>query len=379
MFKIIHTADLGIREYPYGGINPATGLNRRFEDVYRTLMFIVNKTIKNKCKYILLVGDINEDRNPESLLIEKFAKQIRKLIDNDVRIILIAGNHDIDGPKGTSTSISYLKELKLPNLYIADTKIESMYFEDDDITFHCYPYLAKGQLGIDDNEGMSNYINNSISEVNFESKYNVLVSHYSTEKTFEGLYVDEIKLNIDVMKRFDYVALGHIHKYEMFDNLGVNGGYSGSIYKKDFGENHDKFINLVDFNESCNFEKIQLPVRDFLEFYIDATESSHDEFYDFIFENLQGQVKDKIIKIKIKVNERFNAKPIYDFLRKEESFHFLPVIWEKGRKERTFKIKDSTKMNNTQILKERLKSLNIDKKFEKKIFTFCEEIIKDYG
>ena len=50
MIKILHTADLGLKNYAYGGINPETGLNRRFEDVYRTFMFVVNKAIKLEYK-----------------------------------------------------------------------------------------------------------------------------------------------------------------------------------------------------------------------------------------------------------------------------------------------------------------------------------------
>lgn len=379
-FKLIHLADLGLKSHPYGGINSATGLNKRFEDINRTLMFIVNRSIKFGCKYVIFAGDMNEERNPDSLLIQALSRQIKKLLDNNIRVIIVAGNHDLDGSIGTATSVSHLKELGLNNLYIADTDNERFCFDDDDIEFHCYPYLVRQMKGFEDNIKLSRYVNDSILNAEFKKKKNVLVAHYSTEKTFEGLQVDEVKLEMDVMKRYDYVALGHIHKYEMFTKLGINGGYSGSIYKKDFGENYDKFVNLLTVNDKkIEFDKIKLPVREFIEFDIDATDCEHDEFYNFVYSNLSGKIKNAIVKLRIKVNSRFNPKPIYDFLRKENVFHFVPIIWDKARKDRSMKIKNIGTLNDVEIIEKRLDDIStFDKDFKAKALVFCKDIVDEY-
>jgi len=383
MIEIIHTADLGLKYHPYGGINPKTGLNRRFEDVYRTLMFIVNKAIKRKVRFVIIAGDINEERNPDSILIEKFCEQIIKLVDAGIDVIIIPGNHDIDSSIGTSTSVTYLKKLQIPRVHIADFEIETFKFEKQKIAFHCVPYFMKYNTKTgaryDTNDDISKYVNESIDEMKLVDGYfNILVSHYSTEKTFEGLYVDEVKLKMKPLRRFDYVALGHIHKYEMFESEGICGGYSGSIYKKDFGENYDKFCNVVKIDKDVSYEKMKLPVREFMDCEVNALDCDAEDFYEYIFENLKGHVKDKIVKLKIRVNNRFGPKPIYDFLRSEGVFHFVPIIWDKVRKTKTQKIKNPHRLTDTQIVAARLDSMSKhDDEFKNRVYEMCEQVINE--
>lgn len=374
-FKIIHVADLGLKNHKYGGIDVKTGLNMRFKDVYRTLMFIVNKTIKNECQYIIIAGDINEFRNPDSMLIEKFAKQIRKLLVNNIKVIIVAGNHDVNSNMGGSTSISYLKALQLKNLYIVDIKEKSFTFEDDDVTFHCIPYMMKHHY-VEENIDMGIMINNKIQNIKFNTKRNVLVSHYSTEDMFEGLNVDEVKLDLKNLKRFTYVALGHIHDYQMYNDKGINGGYTGSIYQKDFGEMGDKYVNLVTFNKNCTYEKISLPIRKFIEFEIDATKYENEELYNCIVDQLKGKVKDKIVKIKIKCLNRFNPKLIYEFLRNENVFYYVPIQWDIIREKKDNRIENINFKSDVDIIKEFLKTTFMFKKFKDDVLNFCKDIVK---
>jgi DNA repair protein SbcD/Mre11 len=378
--KIIHCADLGLKNHSFGGIDPETGLNKRFLDVYNTFISIIDKAIVEQFQYFIIAGDINEERNPESTLIEKFCIQIKRLIDHNIKVIIIAGNHDVDSSAGRSTSISYLKALKLPNLYISDTSIERFEFKDDDITFHCYPYLMRETLGFETNVGVDTYINTKISEPVKTTKYNILVAHYSTDEMFKGLNVDEpvVYISSIVKGGYNYTALGHIHKYEMYERLNVIGGYSGSIYIKNFGENNDKFINeiTIDQNE-LSYKKVQLNAREFIEYEIDAEGLESTEIYELVYNNLRGQITGKIIKIRLKCYNRFNPKPIYEFLREQKAFHFMPISWNIVNSKKDIKFKDFNTSSNLEIVKQYLDSLTLEQNRHDKMYNFITDTIKE--
>lgn len=378
-FKILHCADLGLRNLPYGGINPVSGLNRRFEDVINNFKFIVSQAIKEDVEYFVIAGDINEERNPDSILIEKFSGFVADLISQEIKVIIIAGNHDVDSSKGTSTSISYLKELGLVNTYIADTEPER--FDFGDVVFHCVPTMYPSQLDLESNEELTEYINKYISDIPLDKdQVNILVTHYSLETTFEGLNVDETVLKIKSLKDFDYVALGHIHKYEMSKHF--NGGYSGSLFVKDFGEAKEKFVNIVEFSEATNkgydfhINKLRVPEREFSQFNIDCVGLDAEE----ILEKVKGEVvniEEKIVKLRIKVRKRINPKLIYDYLRTQNVFHYTPIEWDIVIEDEGRKLEVKTGMTDQDIVKKYLDNNEYDNKthisnYINKVIEKCE-------
>jgi len=381
--KLLHVSDLGLKNLPYGGVNPDTGLNRRFEDVYKNWKLVINEAIKNNVKYFIIAGDINEERNPESILIEKFSEGVADLISSDIHVIIIAGNHDVDSSKGTSTSISYIKSLGLINTYVADVKVET--FDFDDVVFHCVPYMFPNQVGVKTNDDVTKYLNEYIKNIKLdENKYNILVSHYSLKTTFEGLDVDEPILDNDLLGKFDYVALGHIHKYEMFDKF--SGGYTGSLFCKDFGEQNDKYFNIVSFEETAptrqgklkrtNIEKIQIPERIFKQFDYDITNSN---FGEIITDLGSKNLKDCIVKIKIKAHKRFKPTALYNLLKDNGVFHYAPIEWKIIRDEQIQKLEVSEAKSDTDIVDNYLQTQpELKDDFKTKVKGYTKKIIKDW-
>ena len=137
--------------------------------------------------------------------------------------------------------------MKIPNVFIADKQIEKFNFKDDKLQFMCIPYFTKARKNYKSNDEIVEYIKIKIKNhfrLRAKGYQNVCIAHYAIDKVFEGIELNEPVVPIEVFKKFDYVALGHIHEYEMFFDYGVVGGYSGSSYKVNFGENYDKFFNV---------------------------------------------------------------------------------------------------------------------------------------
>ncbi len=374
MFRIAHTSDLGLKNWPWGGTNPKTGLNKGFEDALKAFEYVVDDAIKQKAQHIIIAGDINEERNPEALLIEKFCGQIQRLVSAGIIVIVVVGNHDLDGGFGTSTSVSYLKALKYPNVHVVD--LEPEIFESDGVVYHCLPYFTKNQLGHANNKELQAYIDDWMKNVPIEEdKYNIFVSHYSVESSFYGLEIDEIRLKFKLMEKFDYVALGHIHKYEMFGSDGVTGGYCGSPYIKDFGENVEKYYNMLHLSEGVlDIDKRSIPSREFAEIEMDCDDASLEDVLSTLKENFEGELTDKIVKIKLTTKHRFNPKPIYEFLREEKVFHYVPIQWNVIQVDRKLKIEATSEMKDDELVSAYLKSSKVEKSWVPKILNLHGEL-----
>jgi exonuclease SbcD len=384
--KLLHTGDTQIKNWPSGGMNPETGLNRRFEDALKCFDFMVDYAIEHGVEYFIHAGDVNEERNPDSIAIVKFAERIKRLIDHNIKVIIVVGNHDIDSSIGTTTSVSYLKALGIKNLYIADNEVETFEFSGEDsnsmaIRFHCLPYFTKAQRGFSTNSQLEKYLIEKIDsfkrQKDADQFYNVAVSHYTVDKVFEGLEINETIIPVTEFKGFDYAAFGHIHKYEMYYDLGVMGGYVGSPYKVNFGENHDKFFNVVNFSTG-DIDKVLIPNRDFEEIYIDAKDADHASIEEYVIQKLANmELAGKFLKITIGCYQSFNPRAIYEFLKGKELFHYLPIQFDRHKVKQEARLEFKQGMSSLQVVNSYLDKQKLNATFKKNVLELSNEIIQE--
>lgn len=382
--KIVHTADTQIKNWAYGGINPETGLNRRFEDALECFDFVIDRAIEEGAKFFIHAGDVNEERNPDSISIEKFAERIKRLLDAKIKVLIVVGNHDIDSALGTTTSVSYLKKLRLENLFIADREIEQFVFEEDGVAFHCLPYFTKTQKGYETNEELVSYLKEEtikfLKDSKYKDKIKIAISHYSVDKVFpEWMEINEPILPIEMFKDFDYSAFGHIHHYKMYYEFGVTGGYPGSPYRCTFGEKEDKYFNLINF-EDGSIDAIKIPNREFIDILIDARDADQAGIEEFVIHKLaKMKLEDKFLKITIKCYQNFSPRSIYEHLRDRGIFHYAPIAFERE------KIKEETRMdydpglNSQQVVKNFLSKQQLKDDFRNAVQAECEDIIQKVG
>lgn len=386
---VVHCSDTQLKNWEYGGINPDTGLNRRFEDALGCFNFVIDHAIKLKKKnpkrsvYFVHAGDVNEERNPDSICIDKFAECIQKLLGAGIKVIIVSGNHDSDSSIGTTTSVSYLKRLKIPGIQIIDNSVEALVWPKDKISFLCMPYLTRQQLGFKNNKQVEDYLEEKCQEYISEQHPDmtlICVSHYTVENVFDfSGYINEPVLPINMFKHFDYCAFGHIHKNITFEDYDVYGGYCGSPYKVTFGENHDKFFHVFDC-EKETYVKKKIPNRDFLEFEIDAREADQSSIERFVEHELMDMdLDDKFIKIKIICYKSFNPRPIYDHLKKRNVFHYLPIQFEREKIKSESRLESTTGMNNYDIVNKFLEKQDLKNVFKKRIKEKTKDIIEQVG
>lgn len=208
------------------------------EDQEYILSKIVETTTVEKPDAFVIAGDIYDKAVPSAEAVEVFDKFLEKLTEAvpDAVIMMISGNHD-SAPRIDC----FRKVLSHQKVYMVgqpprteEEYIEKVILEDKDgkVNFYLLPFvkpsMVKQVVGVDENGNNLSY-NETLhrligrEKINSDER-NVLVSHQfylPSGKNAEDVErmdsemrtvgnIDEV--SADVLEKFDYAALGHIHK-----------------------------------------------------------------------------------------------------------------------------------------------------------------------
>ena len=272
MTKIAHFADthLGYRQY---------GIREREEDFYDSFNKIIDDMIEKNVDYVIHSGDLFEIAKPPIKALFTAQKGFEKLMDNGVKIYVIAGNHDILKQKG---SLIPQELYKNDNFNILSTKNHSFKLTDD-IFLGGIPYLSNQY------EDYMKIFLNEILKDSKKYKFKILMLHGSISKYFN--FNPEFNLEV-IPEGFDYYALGHLHNRIKEKFKGGILSYPGSTEIRSSEEIKDyqkqgKGYNLITINEDINVEYINIPLkREFIRENIDYVN------LDDRLDKLESKIKD---------------------------------------------------------------------------------------
>jgi exonuclease SbcD len=236
--KILHVADTHLG---YSAYRKATddGINQREMDVYNAFEQFVDYAVNIKPDIIIHAGDLFDNVRPNNRAISFAVDQLNRLSKKQIPVVLIAGNHE--HPKLRETGHIFKVFNHIENIYpIYNEKYKKLEFKikNKKITVHAIPQC------------------NSKKEYNAELKklkptdadYNIFTSHGSVTgvKNFYMNEFNELILPARILsKDFDYIALGHFHKYT---KISENAFYSGST----------EGLSFIDAGEKKGFIELQL-------------------------------------------------------------------------------------------------------------------------
>ena len=245
--KIAHIADthLGYRQY---------GLVEREKDFYDSFKMMIDDMLDKKVDCVLHSGDLFEQAKPpiEALLVAQ--ECFEKLIENDVDVYVIAGNHDKIQKKGTVIPQRLYESEKFHILTYGNPIIEISH----DIVLCGLPYFPKNY-----EEAVKEKLYDIYEEVK-NYPYKILMLHGSISKYFDM----ECEFELDAIPEgFDYYAMGHLHNRIL--NYDFKKGilsYPGSTEIKSKAEISDynknkKGYSLVCIDNSLNVEKIDFKLE----------------------------------------------------------------------------------------------------------------------
>ena len=295
MVKILHLSDIHMGSgFSYGHINPETGLNTRLEDFSRALKQCVDSAIAQQVDLVLFGGDAFPDATPPPYIQQTFAREFCRLVEADIPTVLLVGNHDQHSQGAGGASLCIYRTLGVPGFIVGDTltthRIDT---KGGPVQVVTLPWLTRSTLltrpetqGLSMGEVGSLLLDRLRVALEGEIRQldpdvpTVLLAHVMTDTARYGaerfLAVGKgftVPMAILARDCFDYIALGHVHKYQRVceSPLAI---YPGSIERLDFSEEkEDKGYIMLDLQKGkASAEFCSLPARVFKTIEVDLTE-----------------------------------------------------------------------------------------------------------
>ncbi|MBQ6815110.1 MAG: exonuclease SbcCD subunit D [Lachnospiraceae bacterium] len=219
---------------------------------------------------LFISGDIYDKPVPPVEALDIFDDFLRQLQSRQIKVFIISGNHDSAERIAFGADIFVSENIFISKPY--DGNIQSVKMEDEYgvLKVHLIPFIKPAYVRryIEDvdvqdyNSALKTVVNHM--DINKEERNVVLVHQFITgaersqsEESFLG-GLDNVEY--DVFNKFDYVALGHIHKPQPMGRQTVR--YCGAPIKYALDEvNQTKSITLVEIRDKGNVNIETIPFR----------------------------------------------------------------------------------------------------------------------
>lgn len=270
--KILHTSDLHIGKY--------IGTYDLKEDTEYVLNQVVDTAIRERVEVVLISGDVFDRPNPSEEAIKMYVSFLKELLDKNIKVIAISGNHD------SGIRLSAYKDILGKGYFVegefnSPMRKVSLNDEYGPVNFYMLPFftpfIVKSNLKLE--KGLENYdlaMDEIIKRENIDtSQRNIILAHQfvagfkfgGSEEDFSYSNGDEKNvagvgiISLDKFQNFDYVALGHIHKPQKISRETIR--YSGSLlkYKTSEIDGPDKSVVIIDLKKKGNIEVKLDPIK----------------------------------------------------------------------------------------------------------------------
>ena len=273
--KFVHISDIHF-DSPFVNLSDKEGLgNLRRLEQRKALKKAIEYIKENNIKYLFISGDLYEQKYIKKSTIEYINNLFKEI--PETKIFISPGNHD-----PYIKNSYYNKFIWNENVKIFNSKIEKIETEEANI----YGY------GFDDfyckNSGIENI------EIEDNTKLNILVIHGSLDGgTIENNEYNPLTRKMLKTKKFDYVALGHIHKLDYNQEENQNIVDPGSTVSLGFDElgSHGMIVGNLE-KDKIQLEFMPLDEMEFKLQEVDVTGINSKE-----------ELIEKINEIKFKENE----------------------------------------------------------------------------
>ena len=259
--RILHLADIHLGMENYGRIDPTTALSSRLGDFLKTLNEALDWALQNDVHLVLIAGDIFKNRDPTPTVQREFARCVRKLSAAGMPTFILVGNHDVPNAMQRANTVEIYSTLAVPQVTVAKTPgVHIIDTKAGKVQIVAVPWISRSYLmtqpdyrNLDPDslnraalELIETFIDKSANALD-PSLPAVLTAHasvagavLSSEKNIMLGQDIVIPKSVLADTRFDYVAMGHIHKYQVLTHQRPPIVYPGSLERIDFGEEKDK-------------------------------------------------------------------------------------------------------------------------------------------
>lgn len=340
--KILHCADIHIGYETHGRLDPATGLNTRLLDFRRSFDFLVERAVEEDVDLFLFAGDAYRTADPTPTQQKLFAEALRPIAAAGIPIAMIVGNHDHPVSFGKASSVDIFGVLdgnveifSTPTFRAEGQPGGPIQTKSGPLQLIALPWPIRSKILARDE-----YRNKTPHEVRqfIEEHYAAFVATCAAEADPSVPLVVSAHLTVQgselsgserasliaheptftaaqlAQPGVDYVALGHIHRYQDRNREAFERGegppvvYASSIERISFKE-HDaqKGFVLIEIEAGADGKRtdytfVPTPARPFVPIAVDATEAE-DPTAAVLAEIARHDVAEAVVRVRYRVSE----------------------------------------------------------------------------
>ena len=267
--KFFHLSDLHIGKSVYG-----VSMKEEQKHVFEQVIV----SIKNeRPAAVVIAGDVYDRAIPDVESVRLFDDFLTALAQENVAVLLISGNHDSPERLHFASRLLSDKQLFFYGAFDGTLKKVALPDEYGEVNFWLLPFIkpsmVRGMFGGQETGRAIETYDDAVAaaldaaHVDYTLR-NVLVSHqFYVKSGIEALRseseLDPVggldSVNTEIIERFDYVALGHLHRRQSVGLEHIR--YCGSPVKYSFSEwRHEKSVTVVEMGEKGNLTFRPLPL-----------------------------------------------------------------------------------------------------------------------
>ncbi len=336
--KLLHCADIHIGYETHGRTDPATGLNTRLLDFRRSLDALVERALSERVDLFLFCGDAYRTADPTPTQQKLFAEALAPVARAGIPIVMIVGNHDHPVSFGKASSVDIFALLEGDVQVFAQPTFRG---PDDPIVtpagplqLIALPWPIRSKILTRDEhrtksphevralieETYAQFVAQSAREL--DPALPAVVAAHLTVQGAElsgseraSLIAHEPTWTAAQLAPpgVDYVALGHIHRYQDRNRDAYERGegppvvYASSIERISFKEHDaDKGFVVVDIEPGrtprTRYTFVPTPARRFVPVEVDAT-GADDPTSVVLAEIARHDIADAVVRVRYRVDE----------------------------------------------------------------------------
>jgi exonuclease SbcD len=402
--RVLHFADTHIGMENYGKTDPETGLSSRLRDFLRRMDEMIEHTRTHGVDLVIFAGDAFKTRTPSPTYQREFAHRIIELAGL-APVVMLVGNHDVPPNYLRASSIEIYDTLRVPNVYVAnDYQMLKIATARGDVIVGCAPYPMKSYLmaetptagmGVGEVDqllvdAISMRLEGLAAEADtYGDLPRLLTGHFTVSGAVVGsereiMLGRDISLSLSLIAdpRWDYVALGHIHKHQNLTAARSDAPpvvYSGSLERIDFGEEGDpKGFCRVDLTRTgTQWEFIPLQARPFVTVKADLRND------DKPTQTLQAKLrrhdlKEAVVRVIVELSpeneEQFNEASVRGALVNHGAFFVAGISKQVERPTRIRLGESPEELSPMELLDRYLQSNQLVSDFREKLLAAAEGI-----
>lgn len=323
MLKFTHTADIHFGVENYGKIDPQTGIHTRLLDFKRALDFCIDYTIAQQHDLFIFAGDAYKTANPSPTQQKLLLQCFLRLYQAKIPVVIVVGNHDHPLSFGKANALDLFADLPVDGFHVISKPTTlALITKAGPVQIVGIPWPTRNTIAIANKylyqsaEQLTTQIAATVGKIIQQLAQQldpalpaILTGHLTVSSgIFSGsekqaIYgTDPVLLPSQLaLPPFDYVALGHLHRYQNLNPTGpIPLVYAGSLERVDFGERkEDKGFCAVTLagKQQAKVQFIKTPTRPMLQIELELN-STEDQTAQILHQLQKLDLSGAIVKIK---------------------------------------------------------------------------------